>query len=841
MELTHGNNYNRIEVLAPAGSLEICKAVINAGADAVYLGGDMFGARAYAGNLNNEEMLEALDYAHRAGRRIYLTVNTLLKHKEIEGQLISYIRPFYEHGLDAVIVQDLGVMRLIKKHFPDMDIHASTQMTQTGSLGAKLLWDMGAERVVTSREMTLTEIAQLHKDCPDMEIESFVHGAMCYCYSGQCLMSSFRGGRSGNRGRCAQPCRLSYKVYDNDSQINDKDNSFALSPKDMCALPILPDIIEAGVYSLKIEGRMKNVTYAAYVTSVYRHYVDEYIKYGRKGYKVTKKDIDNLCDIYNRGSFTTGFYNSKKGKEMMSYERPNHRGSEALKVVSNDKGRVTFKALKDINPQDVFEIDKEHSFESGSFVKAGNTLVVNLPRKYNLYKDRIINRMKNSFLERLVKEKYVQTSFERDIDMYMEAVKGSPLSLTAVTGQFSASISGSEVTKALKQPADYEDVKSKLTMTGNTGYKVSGIELHMDNDVFLSVGELKKLRREVIALLDNNILSSYCRTYKEPDDSILNPCCMTHNEQDNSILSSDCDTHNEHNKNCAGIEGRYNNVPDNAGKMLCTVYCHSFDIVRSVLDIVSSPDNKLDIAVGRIYLDFGMYYSDQQRFIKACEEINKTGIKLFIALPYILEQSRVRQLSAMLDDIEHNTGTIIDGYLVRNIEEIGLIGSRNSKAKDIITDTGLYVFNKYAGYELKDIADKAGVRLLSHTLPLELNNSELQDTLTAGSEIIVYGKIPAMVSKSCVRKTYGICDKKCSTTLLKQGSDVSYIVESVCSYCYTVTWAGTFDLTEELKRNDLGVRSLRFEFIDEDTFTIKKALSFEGVSPYKGHFYRGVN
>ena len=328
MELTHGNNYNRIEVLAPAGSLEICKAVINAGADAVYLGGDMFGARAYAGNLNNEEMLEALDYAHRAGCRIYLTVNTLLKHKEIEGQLISYIRPFYEHGLDAVIVQDLGVMWLIKKHFPDMDIHASTQMTQTGSLGAKLLWDMGAERVVTSREMTLTEIAQLHNDCPDMEIESFVHGAMCYCYSGQCLMSSFRGGRSGNRGRCAQPCRLSYKVYDNDSQINDKDNSFALSPKDMCALSILPDIIEAGVYSLKIEGRMKNVTYAAYVTSIYRHYVDEYIKYGRKGYKITKKDIDNLCDIYNRGSFI---------------EVANDIASEHLEIVTKDPFNVMTK------------------------------------------------------------------------------------------------------------------------------------------------------------------------------------------------------------------------------------------------------------------------------------------------------------------------------------------------------------------------------------------------------------------------------------------------------------------------------------------------------------------
>ena len=326
MELTHGNNYNRIEVLAPAGSLEICKAVINAGADAVYLGGDMFGARAYAGNLNNEEMLEALDYAHRAGCRIYLTVNTLLKHKEIEGQLISYIRPFYEHGLDAVIVQDLGVMRLIKKHFPDMDIHASTQMTQTGSLGSKLLWDMGAERVVTSREMTLTEIAQLHNDCPDMEIESFVHGAMCYCYSGQCLMSSFRGGRSGNRGRCAQPCRLSYKVYDNDSQINDKDNSFALSPKDMCALPILPDIIEAGVYSLKIEGRMKQPGYTAGVTSVYRKYLDILFEKGAENYKVAEKDRQYLLDLFNRGGSCTGYYEMQNGPSMMAFTNEKKTG-----------------------------------------------------------------------------------------------------------------------------------------------------------------------------------------------------------------------------------------------------------------------------------------------------------------------------------------------------------------------------------------------------------------------------------------------------------------------------------------------------------------------------------
>lgn len=202
-----------------------------------------------------------------------------------------------------------------------------------------------------------------------MEIESFVHGAMCYCYSGQCLMSSFNGGRSGNRGRCAQPCRLPYKVYDGQNIINNQDEKYALSPKDMCALKILPDVIDAGVYSLKIEGRMKNVTYAAYVTSIYRKYVDKYIANGRKGYRVSDKDIEQLCDIYNRGAFTTGFYDTGKGRDMMALTRPNHWGVKALQVVSNVKGKITFKALTDINRQDVFEIDKEHSFESGSDIK----------------------------------------------------------------------------------------------------------------------------------------------------------------------------------------------------------------------------------------------------------------------------------------------------------------------------------------------------------------------------------------------------------------------------------------------------------------------------------------
>ena len=262
----------------------------------------------------------------------FMTVISLLKDREL-NELYAYLLPYYKAGLDGVIVQDIGAVKFIGEYFPEMPVHASTQMTITNTLGADFLKRYGITRVVPARELSLKEIRDMKKQT-GLEMECFVHGALCFCYSGQCLLSSMIGGRSGNRGQCAQPCRLPY-------QTEGKKPADLMSLKDLCTIDILPELIDAGIDSFKIEGRMKNVTYAAYVTSVYRHYVDEYIKYGRKGYKVTKKDIDNLCDIYNRGSFTAGFYNSKKGKEMMSYARPNHRGSEALKVVSNDKGRVT--------------------------------------------------------------------------------------------------------------------------------------------------------------------------------------------------------------------------------------------------------------------------------------------------------------------------------------------------------------------------------------------------------------------------------------------------------------------------------------------------------------------
>ena len=312
------------ELLSPAGSYESFEAAIGAGADAVYVGGPAFGARAYARNFTQEELITAIETAHIHGRKLYLTVNTLLKNRELEEQLFDYLAPYYEAGLDAVIVQDLGVFDFIRHNFSDLDIHASTQMTVTGPEGMKFLEEKGATRVVPARELSLEELACMHKASP-LEIETFIHGALCYSYSGQCLMSSIFGGRSGNRGRCAQPCRLPYSAtLDHRKYKGDKDFC-ALSLKDICTLDILPDILDAGVMSLKIEGRMKQPGYTAGVTSVYRKYLDLYLS--GKEYKVQDADRRYLLELFSRGGSCTGYYDMYRGPEMMAFANEKKSGS----------------------------------------------------------------------------------------------------------------------------------------------------------------------------------------------------------------------------------------------------------------------------------------------------------------------------------------------------------------------------------------------------------------------------------------------------------------------------------------------------------------------------------
>lgn len=321
------NSIKKVELLAPAGNPEGFYGAIQAGADAVYLGGDRFGARAYAENFTTEELIACIRYAHIRGRKVYLTINTLVKESEMD-QIVPYLLPFYEAGLDGVIVQDIGVFCLIRDSFPGLELHVSTQMTLTGKYGAELLKQMGACRIVPARELSLDEIKKLKAET-GLEIECFIHGAMCYCYSGQCLFSSILGGRSGNRGKCAQPCRLPYRV-EIDGKISEE--CYPLSLKDMCTIEHIPDLIRAGIDSFKIEGRMKKAEYAAGVTAIYRKYIDRF--YAGESCTVSAKDLKQLSELYIRSERQDGYYYRHNGADMITLHNPSYRNADE-KLISD--------------------------------------------------------------------------------------------------------------------------------------------------------------------------------------------------------------------------------------------------------------------------------------------------------------------------------------------------------------------------------------------------------------------------------------------------------------------------------------------------------------------------
>ncbi len=312
----------KVELLAPAGNYECFLAAIHAGADAVYLAGNRFGARAYADNFTTEQLVEAIQYAHLLGRKVYMTVNTLLKPDEAE-ELVAYMIPYYEAGLDGVIIQDLGVFSILKRHFPGMELHCSTQMTLTGPEGAAFAQSIGATRIVPAREISLSEIRQIHEAYPDLELECFIHGALCYCYSGQCLFSSIVGGRSGNRGTCAQPCRLPYDVYTDHTQ---RKEAYPLSLKDLNTIHMIPELIEAGIASFKIEGRMKSAEYVAGVTGIYRAAIDRYLAAPEKYQGPTKAELAVLSELYVRSETEEGYYHHYNGKHMITPDKPSYIG-----------------------------------------------------------------------------------------------------------------------------------------------------------------------------------------------------------------------------------------------------------------------------------------------------------------------------------------------------------------------------------------------------------------------------------------------------------------------------------------------------------------------------------
>ncbi|MCD8348480.1 MAG: U32 family peptidase [Lachnospiraceae bacterium] len=428
------------ELLAPAGSLEALRAAVNAGADAVYIGGQAFGARAYADNPAEEELIEGIEYCHLRGKKVYLTVNTLLKERELRQELLPFLTPLYQHGVDALIVQDLGVVHFLREQFPDLQLHASTQMSVTTPEGAALLARHGISRVVPARELSLREVRAIVDS--GMEVETFIHGAICYCYSGRCLLSSMFGGRSGNRGRCAQPCRLPYVV----ETPGCHSEGYPLSMKDMCTLDILPDLMDAGIGSFKIEGRMKQPQYAAGVTSVYRRYMDLYRRKGRAGYRVEKEDRQALLNLFDRGGFSQGYYHSKNGPAMIAMERPKKESAQAAQKKAESNRRFLQENMQ---------------------VKINGDL--------RIFPDKPV------ILELWCAEE------ERG-------------------GRYSVKVSGEVPLTAKTKAATGEDVSRQMRKTGNTPFIFERLEIHLADGLFLPVRMLNELRREALEGLQEKIL-----------------------------------------------------------------------------------------------------------------------------------------------------------------------------------------------------------------------------------------------------------------------------------------------------------------------------------------------
>lgn len=801
---------DRVEILAPAGSMECLKAAIAAGADAVYTGGALFGARAYAHNLTEEELLEAIDYVHLHGRRLYLTVNTLIKDREMEKQMYDYLLPYYRQGLDAVIVQDIGLFRFIRKHFPDLPIHASTQMTLTGVDGAKFLEKEGAQRIVTSRELSMAEVKKI-ADETELEIESFVHGALCYCYSGQCLFSSFIGGRSGNRGQCAQPCRLLYRTPEA------KRPQYLLSLKDICTLELIPEMIESGIYSFKIEGRMKKPEYAAAVAFQYRKYADLYLKYyeecpaeedpaayAMKKYRVREEDRQMLLDLYNRGGFHTGYYHTQNGREMISLNRPNHAGVPAVKVLAKKGRNVTAKALTDLYPQDIIELpmrkgrEKADNYTCKDAVRKGMNVQIPVFADTPFKRDEIWMRTRNSTLIDTLREEFVNGKIKERICGTFRLYPQEKATLTVKCRDAEITVAGEKAQEALSQPMSRERIEKQLRKTGNTEFEFSFLKAEIGEKVFLPMQSLNELRREALETLEKVICEKYRRSgeVKDPEED------KTELSMEEEILSG------------------------------WTASVRTAEQMEVILE---------EEAIGRIYADCTMFPRiwEKDSYVEWITKVHAAGKEIYLVMPYIFRERTRKQYEAAYNRI---FGAGWDGILIANYESFAFLKEHGYTGR-IMTDYNLYEFNQ----ESRKFWKEKGV--FEFTAPVELTERELQDLRVKDGEVIVYGYLPMMISAGCIQKTTRGCLKKSGQTTITDRYRNPFVVKNECDYCYNILYNYVplylGDRMEEVYQ--IGPGRIRLMFTTERQQEVRQILSayFEGKelpggTYTRGHWKRGI-
>ncbi|MCD7920926.1 MAG: U32 family peptidase [Clostridiales bacterium] len=817
----------RHELLAPAGSPEICRAVIAAGADAVYLGGEKYGARAFAQNFSEEEILSALDHAHLHGRKIFLTVNTLLKNREMGKELFDYLNPFYEHGLDAIIVQDFGVFQFVRTYFPELPVHVSTQMSVSNVYGASLLQKCGAARIVTARELSLGEIRRIREQT-GVEIESFIHGALCYCYSGQCLMSSLIGGRSGNRGRCAQPCRLPYQVEDEEGACLHKKESYPLSMKDLCALDRIPQLCEAGIYSFKIEGRMKSLEYAAGVTQVYRKYLDLY-EASPDRFCVNDEDYRYLLALGNRNGFTRGYYEMRNGRSMVTLTDSSHASVDAKGV------------YRPVTPEKI-------PIAGRLTVRQGDPLSLT-----------------------------VRT---------VPGARCGSMTETAVSRE--TTVSGEIVSAAQKRPLSHAEVYERICKTGETPFVFISLEVNLAENCFVPVRQLNELRRNALCQLEQSMLHSHRRTLSEQygpkalKEQKTASCDDVRDGGNPGRSSGEPGRSSEHPGRSSEHPGRSRGDSDRINRQNGRDQSY-------VLNVQVSSHEQMEEAlrypfVDMISLDFCFLPEKGDAFDRndACG----AGKKLRETWFRSLEQARRRIVSAGKQAafcfpyiFRENTSVFFekremqelicrfDTVWVRSYDSLGFcLQALRLRPEQISLDAPLYICSEEAYAAFSDIVpDKDDTDFRSrfgfrqYTASPELNKRELAHMPNDRAQFCLYGSVPVMISAQCVYKNYRQCMKNGdsgATLCLSDRYNKKFPVFRDCMNCYNLIYNSVptylFHQAEAVKKS--GFASYRISFAAEDREQVCKILedyrlSFPEGKPVlppdsgaftNGHFQRGV-
>ena len=780
----------KIELLAPAGSYDAFLAAAENGANAVYLGGKLLNARAFAGNFDDEELERALDYAHSRGVKIYLTLNTLVLDNEMQ-EALEYAGRAYEMGVDAFIVQDVGLVSNLKKAIPELPIHASTQMTTYNIEGVSSLENMGFSRAVLARELTLTEIKNICSNT-QLEIEVFAHGALCICYSGQCLMSSIIGGRSGNRGKCAQPCRLPYSILKDNNYFK---SGYLLSPKDICFIENLSELIAAGVSSLKIEGRMKSPEYVATVISTYRKYLDE-LEHRKSKVEVSEEDMHRLLQNFNRGGFSKGYLLGKTGPDMMAYQKPKNWGTYLGTVLAYDKSTNSVKIKLDnsLGNGDGIEIWSGKSYQDSpggiitKIVKYGQQQVKRAHKGDIVWVSVIKGNVENgskvyktSDREMLENAAASFAKSTRKINVTANfLLKLGQLPVLSISDDYGNSVSATgEVMaeKAINKPLSEERISEQLKKTGSTPFNITKLTLDIDNAVVIPISELNNIRRKATDLLENKIiLSSKKKIYTGTGDLYK------------SLLDFPGNSH-----------GRNNKVKISA--MLYRI------------------DENLDfckINADRLYVPYTSLLKEaaKHEVIKLKEQDKE----IFAYIPAVIKG----KYSEIIEKSAQSIAQVVDGFLVGNMGVTQLLKQKLGGNIKLIGDYSLNILNSSTLHFYKESGYSGAM------LSYELNLSQLslmsfpQEFET---EIGVYGKIPVMTSEYCpVGGSVGNNEpQKCKTICkngiyhLKDRKDAEFLVMCDCVDCRSTIFNSNVifapDLLAQVSKSE--VQYIRLNFVDE--------------------------